>query len=262
MLLCLRGGTLPIAIRLLKDTSPVCRRWLFSPVAVRLYQRPPIFRPVPMVPLSAFNLSTRLGLHTSSQRQKRKREVKESILIPTAKRHWQEIKKTPKPAFILGVLGATPFMAVPLTMCFMQVYHPSLASVQVLYGACILSFLGGVRWGYTLPDNSPARPNWSNLVTGAVFPYMAFISMLLMGDINAAILGVGMGFAISLAVDVFGIKDLDLAPIAPLWYKWLRGLLTFIVLASLIATLGCSSRYPEVPTGNQKAPQKLPRTLW
>lgn len=188
--------------------------------------------------------------------------MKESILIPTAKRHWQEIKKIPKPAFILGALGATPFMAVPMSMCVMQAYLPELASVQVLYGGCILSFLGGVRWGYTLPDNSPATPNWTNLVTGAVFPYMAFTSLLLMADINAATLGVGMGFAISLAVDIFGIRDMDLSPIAPLWYKWLRVLLTSIVLASLIATLECSGRYPEVPTGNQNAPKKLPRTLW
>ncbi|XP_040190860.1 transmembrane protein 69-like [Rana temporaria] len=258
MLLFLRGGTLPLAMRLLKDSSPLCRRWLFSPAAVGLHQRPPIFRPAPMVPLSA----SRLHLHTSSQWQKRKREVEEGILIPTAKRHWQEIKKIPKPAFILGVLGATPFMAVPITMCVMQAYLPELALVQVLYGACILSFLGGVRWGYTLPDNSPARPSWINLVTGAVFPYMAFNSLLLMADFRAATLGVGMGFAISLAVDIFGIRDMDLSPIAPLWYKWLRILLTSIVLASLIAALGCSGRYPEVTTGNQKAPKKLLRTPW
>lgn len=215
-----------------------------------------------MVPLSTGNLSTRLCLHTSSQWQKRKREVKESVLIPAVKRHWQVIKQTPKPALILGVFGATPFMAVPLIMCGLQVYHPTLASVQVLYGACILSFLGGVRWGYTLSDNSPARLNWTNLVTGALCPYFAFLSLLLMEDINAGMTGVVLGFAISLSVDVLGFKDLDLAPIGPLWYKWLRSLLTFIVLASLFATLLCSVHYPEVPSGNQQAPKKLPRAPW
>lgn len=202
-----------------------------------------------MGPLSTINLRPGLGLHTSSQRQK---EAEERILITAVRRRWQEMKNIPKPPFILGVLGATPFMAVPLTMCSMQVYQPGLASVQVLYGACILSFLGGVRWGYTLPDNSPSGPNWSNLVTGAVFPFMAFTSLLLMENINVATVGLGIGFAISWVVDTFGNKDLNLAPIVPLWYKWLRGLLTFIVLASLIATLGCSALYSE---GFQNAPQ-------
>lgn len=197
-----------------------------------------------MEPLSAFNLRTRLGLHTSSQRQE---AAKERTPITAVQHRWQVIKKTPRPAFILGVLGATPFMAVPLMMCSMQVYHWGLASGQVLYGACILSFLGGVRWGYTLPDNSPAGPNWSNLATGAVFPYTAFTSLLLMENINVAAVALGIGFGLSWVVDAFGIKKLNLAPIGPLWYKWLRGLLTFIVLASLSATLGCAGWYPNAP---------------
>ncbi|XP_018427497.1 PREDICTED: transmembrane protein 69 [Nanorana parkeri] len=241
MLQCLRGKTLPLTVQLLK-ISPVCRRCFFSPVAVRLYHRPPTSRPVPMLTLSAFNLSGRLGLHTSSQRD---REVRESVLITTVQRHWQEMKKTPKPAFVLGVAGAVPFVAPPLAMCFMHVYYPGLATAQVLYGACILSFLGGVRWGYTLPDAGPHRPNWANLVTGAVIPSMAFMSLLLMDSIHTAVMGLGMGFGIAMAVDVLGAKDLDLAPLGPLWYKWLRSLLTVIVLASLLTTLRCASRYPE-----------------
>ncbi|KAM5148158.1 transmembrane protein 69 [Mantella aurantiaca] len=208
-------------------------------------------------PLSAINLTARRELHTSSRRQKRKREAKESLLLPAVLRNWQAIKASPRPALVLGLLGSAPFVAPPLAMCVTQLYHPGLAAAQVLYGACVLSFLGGVRWGYALPDGSPARVNWINLATGALCPYLAFVGLLLMEDVGAAILGLGAGFCVSLAADVLGVKVLDLAPISPLWYKWLRGLLTAVVLASFLATLWCSSRYPrEEPTAPPGKPKR------
>uniref|UniRef100_A0A3Q0SRS3 Transmembrane protein 69 n=1 Tax=Amphilophus citrinellus TaxID=61819 RepID=A0A3Q0SRS3_AMPCI len=65
------------------------------------------------------------------------------------------------------------FMAVTVSCC------PELACAQLAYAGCIVSFLGGARWGFALPDSSPARPDWINLADSVVPSLIAWATVLM-----------------------------------------------------------------------------------
>lgn len=63
---------------------------------------------------------------------------------------WQDLKelrRSPTAPLIMGFSGLLPFAAAPLYMVQAGAFAPEVASAQLAYGAAILSFLGGVRWG-------------------------------------------------------------------------------------------------------------------
>lgn len=51
-----------------------------------------------------------------------------------------------------------------------QSYLPEVAYSQVVYGASIMSFLGGARWGFCLPKGSSAQRDWMNLGNSGALP--------------------------------------------------------------------------------------------
>ena len=55
------------------------------------------------------------------------------------------------PALAYGLGGLVPFVTIPAHMVNAGVFIPELAYCHLAYGAIILSFLGGTRWGLTLP---------------------------------------------------------------------------------------------------------------
>ena len=65
-----------------------------------------------------------------------------------------QVRHSPTPALVLGISGLIPFVAAPLYMHYSGAFLPEIATAQLAYGASILSFLGGVRWGLTLPLGS------------------------------------------------------------------------------------------------------------
>ncbi|CAL4106346.1 unnamed protein product, partial [Meganyctiphanes norvegica] len=65
-----------------------------------------------------------------------------------------EVAHSPTPALVLGFSGLIPFVAAPFYMYYSGAFLPEVATAQLAYGATILSFLGGVRWGLTLPLGS------------------------------------------------------------------------------------------------------------
>lgn len=115
-------------------------------------------------------------------------------------------------------------------MVFQRTYHPELAFIQVTYGAVIVSFLGGMRWGFAVPENSPAKPDWLNLANSSVLPLLAW-QALLFKDItsSAVMLVLSLGIALH--------YDLSLLPTYPLWFKGLRIVVTLGAVLSLLATL-------------------------
>ncbi|KAF2978017.1 hypothetical protein EK904_011531 [Melospiza melodia maxima] len=92
-------------------------------------------------------------------------------------------------------------------------YCPELAFAQVTYGAATASFLGGMRWGFALPENSPAKPDWLNLANGTV-PALLACQALLFKDVTqgALMLTVALGIALH--------YDISLLPTYPRWFKW------------------------------------------
>ncbi|NXR87505.1 TMM69 protein, partial [Hypocryptadius cinnamomeus] len=140
------------------------------------------------------------------------------------------LKDCPKPALYLSLGGLIPFVAVPLAMAAQGTYCPWLASAQVAYGAATASFLGGMRWGFALPENSPAKPDWLNLANGTV-PALLACQALLFKDVTQGALMLTVALGIALHYDV------SLLPTYPRWFKVLRVVGTVVMISSLLATV-------------------------
>jgi hypothetical protein len=98
----------------------------------------------------------------------------------------------PVPA-LLGYAGVLPFAALALVVLFADGAWPELARRAFLaYGAVILSFLGGIRWG-AAARTSPARPGEFVL---AVVPSLWAWACLLLDSQLAAAWGLLGGFLV------------------------------------------------------------------
>lgn len=142
------------------------------------------------------------------------------------------LTKAPKPALYLGFSGLIPFVSAPLLMAATQSFYPEVAYAQLVYGASIVSFLGGARWGFAIPAGSPAQPDWMNLGNSVVPSLLAWMALLCKNNIAEGVLVVIMGLGLSLHY------DLVLLPGYPAWFKAMRTVLTLVATFSLVATLG------------------------
>uniref|UniRef100_H3AVV9 Transmembrane protein 69 n=1 Tax=Latimeria chalumnae TaxID=7897 RepID=H3AVV9_LATCH len=179
-------------------------------------------------------------LHASPRacRKRRAEEEPQKRELDLLRYDMRELKNSPKPALYLGFGGLIPFVSAPLLMGAMEAYYPEVAFAQVAYGACIVSFLGGARWGFAIPENSPAKPDWLNLANSVVPSLIAWLALLFRDNVTGAtLLVMGLGIALH--------NDLALLPGYPSWFKALRTLLTVVAACSLVATLVVQSLYPE-----------------
>uniref|UniRef100_A0A667YJF1 Transmembrane protein 69 n=1 Tax=Myripristis murdjan TaxID=586833 RepID=A0A667YJF1_9TELE len=161
------------------------------------------------------------------------------------RKHTQEgfrmsaLVQAPKPALYLGFSGLIPFLSAPLLMAVTQSFYPDVAFAQVVYGASIVSFLGGARWGFALPDGSPAKPDWMNLGNSVVPSLLAWLALLCRDNVAEGAFVVIMGLGLSLHY------DLTLLPGYPAWFKAMRTVLTLVATFSLVATLALKKFCPE-----------------
>ena len=139
------------------------------------------------------------------------------------------LHKSPAPPLLLGVSGLIPFVTPPLIMYTQGVTCPELLDLQLYYGAVILSFLGGVRWGMAATPGSPIPGNWAH------YSWSVVPSLIAWGSLIAP------GTSPGLATVIFGIgitcyKDLSQTGY-PSWFKGLRMLLTFVAILSMSSSL-------------------------
>ncbi|XP_026507728.1 transmembrane protein 69 [Terrapene carolina triunguis] len=182
--------------------------------------------------------------------KKKKPKEPEPQQLGLLRHDMRSLKDSPKPAVYLGLAGLIPFVSVPVIMAIQQTYYPELAFAQMTYGATIVSFLGGVRWGFALPENSPAKPDWMNLGNSIVPPLLAWFAILFKDDLTPAAIMVIIGLGIALHY------DLALLPTYPSWFKALRVLLTLVAIFSLVVTLGLMDVYPEKQLSNSASKSK------
>jgi len=136
----------------------------------------------------------------------------------------KEFRHTPLPALVLGVGGLVPFVAPPLYMMYYSgQYCTVLEQAHLTYGAIILSFIGGVRWGLTLAHPSQG-PSWRNLVYSVSPSLIAWPALLVQPLIGYSLLTAGLLTA--------GVIDVSWAGY-PLWFKTLRVLLTVCAVGSI-----------------------------
>ena len=145
---------------------------------------------------------------------------------------WRDVKEmgsSPKAALMLGFSGLIPFVAAPCVMIAAGFYMPAVVDAQIKYGAVILSFLGGPRWGLTLPEEATEPADWKNMGYGVVLPLVAWVSILLPSEALSLL-------TLITALTAAGYFDLAWTGY-PSWYKGLRSVLSLIVVLSLWTTV-------------------------
>jgi hypothetical protein len=145
--------------------------------------------------------------------------------------------RIPTAALALGLGGLIPFVVCGIAVAFgirlPVIGDPTVALVA--YGAAILSFLGGIRWGFALrmtDDGLQARE-----LAISVLPSIAAWLLLLAPPVTALAI-------MPLLFVMLGIADRGMVRHgAPGWFATLRMLLTTIVtIVLLVAATGLALR--------------------
>ncbi len=123
----------------------------------------------------------------------------------------------PRAVLVYGVLGLLPFLAPPVAGVLLPSLLPWAAVLLAFYGALILSFLGGARWGLAIAR--PAPP--TAVVSLAMLPTLVALALLWLPSQARRwqLLGLAAALALHWLWDIGG-ADL------PHWYGRLRTILT------------------------------------
>lgn len=131
-------------------------------------------------------------------------------------------RDVPPAAFFLGFFGALPFVGLAaLSVTDSGAWAPL---ALLAYGAVILSFMGGVHWGWAMAADEPSLERLGLSVLPSLVGWCGFL------------LGGAGGFVV-VALGFVGLLWLDLQAVAAgraaAWYPQLRWPLTLIVVVSL-----------------------------
>ncbi|GAB6854535.1 DUF3429 domain-containing protein [Asaia astilbis] len=146
-------------------------------------------------------------------------------------------------AIFLGIAGLVPFIGLAMAALFWGSIGPitHIGVAMLVYGGCILSFLGAVHWGLALeqPAIVPAQGmgalNRRRLVLGVIPALWSWIAVYagVVWAPRGGILMEMIGFALVLLVERAAYRKGAL----PAGYFPFRALLTVIVVLSLAACL-------------------------
>ncbi|MGQ7847346.1 DUF3429 domain-containing protein [Granulosicoccus sp. 3-233] len=143
----------------------------------------------------------------------------------------------PRPALILGLCGLLPFIATAFATVIIDGKEQiqGISNAQALhalgaYGAVILSFLGGIRWGRLLADNADIQ-QWAPLTLSVIPSVIAWCALLFSTSVMLILLIAG--FACQYAMDRVAVNRQEL----PAWFGRLRLILTSGVLIFLSMAL-------------------------
>jgi len=146
-----------------------------------------------------------------------------------------EPKRIPTMAIVLSLAGLLPFVGLTLLLVAGQrpSANTSLALAALIgYGAVILSFLGGIRWGATLGERNPSAQALALGVSiiPAIIGWSAILLLSARGQAFAPLSLLIAGFLTQGLWDLVGARSGAL----PQWFARLRLPLTLIVTACLI----------------------------
>ena len=138
------------------------------------------------------------------------------------------MKSIPKAALFLGLSGLLPFAALGgIAVYQAPAIHPGVYSALMAYGAIILSFLGGVRWGLAINAKSPSNLTLP-LIISVTPSLIAWLSLLVRAEYGIVVLTIS--FLLMMLLD-FKLQS------GPAWYLTLRTPLSLGVLTCLFAVL-------------------------
>lgn len=138
--------------------------------------------------------------------------------------------RVPGTALVLGVAGLLPFAIGALALWMPALVHGSGQGLLISYGAIILAFLGGVRWGTTIGPYDGRRQAFD--FTASVLGSLVGLAALFLPVIPALTLLIA-GFLVHALWDVRSVE----AGRLPSWYGKLRMMLTAGAELSLILGL-------------------------
>jgi hypothetical protein len=132
----------------------------------------------------------------------------------------------PRTVLIYGLLGIIPFWVPPVASVLWPHVMPLAGVVAGIYGALILSFLGGARWGLEVARPAPRL----GIISLAMLPTLVGLALLLLPAEWRAVQLWGLATALLLhwLWDV-GAKGL------PPWHPRLRTILTLGAVTGLVA---------------------------
>jgi len=130
-------------------------------------------------------------------------------------------------ALLLGYLGLIPFVAPALLIWFLDEQTALLLStVQIVYAALIISFMGGVHWGYAVKQGDNAR-YWQFLIS--VLPTLVLFAVFVFG-LTVEPLYIAILFSLILIVQA----GVDQITMTEKWFVTLRLVLTATASVSLV----------------------------
>jgi hypothetical protein len=143
--------------------------------------------------------------------------------------------RLPPLAIVLGVAGLLPFFAAALNAAKADIGSTQSSALPLItYGAVVLSFLGGVHWGFVL-EGPPAAGQRSRLGLGVLPGLIGWA---------AALLGLWRQpfFALALLIAAFVLTAIvegraQRLEMVPSGYMVLRWILTIVVVAVLTTVL-------------------------
>ena len=141
--------------------------------------------------------------------------------------------QVPSAAQGFGIAGLIPLAAGAIAVWVLPTESEIrfVAATMLFYGATVLSFLGGVRWGLVLCNPDPQMMN-KHLLLGIAPPLVAWALLLIFEPFGLAwsVLGVAGAFVLMFVSDLGAVKDGS----APPWYGALRRPLTLAAVALLL----------------------------
>lgn len=140
--------------------------------------------------------------------------------------------KIPGAALLLGLAGLIPFVAAAAAQWTVIPLLPPDTGLKlaIVYGAIILSFLGGIRWGTAIGPYDTGRQTLEFLAS--VLGSLAGLAAVFLPAIPALALLIA-GFLMQGLWDVMSVESGRL----PSWFGRLRMVLTAGAVVSLIAAL-------------------------
>ncbi|MCA8887487.1 MAG: DUF3429 family protein [Parvularculaceae bacterium] len=139
-------------------------------------------------------------------------------------------------ASMLAYLGAAPLLAAALTIVARPEYAPPAQGFLVLYGAALVIFFAGVRWGVAVMK--PKGPTMGGLV-GAAAPFLAALPLIAPGPAEVKIAAIMVLIALLLIDDLRATRSGDGAPA---WYLGVRIPLTVLIEVSFLVALAAGAR--------------------
>lgn len=139
-------------------------------------------------------------------------------------------------ASFLAYLGAAPLLAGALVMIVDPVNSAGAQGFLVLYGAALLIFFGGVRWGVAVmkPNGPTARA-----LVGACLPMIAALPLFAPGAAQAKMIVIMALIIILLFDDLRATRRGDGAPG---WYLGVRVPLTVLIEVAFLVAIAAGMR--------------------